>query len=527
MRVNSFAVGVLIAAVAAASGLCRAFGPSRPFARRPTAPVHFSAFPTTAAAPLAAQRVSLSSSSSGNDAAAPQIAVKASDLEADLSDEERTVIGVFRQCGPSVAYVTSVSKSGGSATSTGRRRRGRTPLERRRGRKGTEDGQEGEKERKDDGVLPNGVSLGSGSGFVVSDDGYIVTNYHVVQRAYQLTEGVKQVNKEIDDLVTNTTDYLFGPLSNNSFVESLANRTKTNLRFDEGANNEPRASVYVRINSSTKYRECRLVDVRPEIDLAVLKVVSLTNLTTTDGGEKFEPIPYGSSSSLLVGQRLIAIGNPFGLDQTVTSGVVSALNREMQGVGGNTIRGCIQTDAAINPGNSGGPLLDSKGRLVGVNTAIITTSGSNAGIGFAVPSDKVKSATDEIIAKDRMVTNPQRSAPGWLGADIANPDLSLALVKRIKKEKKGSEGIGLFVSKVAEGSPAQKAGLQALTLTEKGNVVLGDRIVALGGKDISSRNDLEEDMKSRVEGEQVTLTLEDKDGERRVVYITLERKKFE
>jgi S1-C subfamily serine protease len=137
-----------------------------------------------------------------------------------------------------------------------------------------------------------------------------------------------------------------------------------------------------------------LVGAFPDRDLAVLKI----NLPR----ERLHPIPVGTSRDLQVGQKVYAIGNPFGLDQTLTTGIVSALNREIDSVNQRTIRGVIQTDAAINPGNSGGPLLDSAGRLIGVNTAIYSPSGGSAGIGFAIPVDEVNRIVPRLIKEGRI-----------------------------------------------------------------------------------------------------------------------------
>mmetsp|Transcript_67103 Transcript_67103/g.99329 ORF Transcript_67103/g.99329 Transcript_67103/m.99329 type:complete len:510 (-) Transcript_67103:106-1635(-) len=453
--------------------------------------------------PPFAQHTSIYSTSSSDEDVT--IAVKASELNPDLSDEERTVIDVFRKCGPSVAYVTSVMNRPAATSTRGRRGRDDEKSEKRNG-----------KESK-----PSGASLGSGSGFIVESDGYLVTNYHVIQRAYQMNDNVKRYNKQVDELISNSTKVFGG----SKFMSSLTNRTTEKLKLPDTVNGKERASVYARVNSSTKYKECRIVDVRPDLDLAVLKIISATKDAdeefSNEGDETYTPVQYGSSSSLLVGQRLIAIGNPFGLDQTVTSGVVSALNREVTGVAGNIIRNCIQTDAAINPGNSGGPLLNSKGDLVGVNTMIITTSGSNAGIGFAIPGDKVREATKEIISKDRVVTY-QRKAQGWLGAEIARNDLAAIL-----RKKMGQRIIeGVFVSAVKPDSPAKDVDMKPLKLTEEGTVIVGDRIVAVGGKVVNTKEDLEEDMRSRVEGEQVSITVEDADGNRRVLYVKLMPKPY-
>jgi len=226
-----------------------------------------------------------------------------------------------------------------------------------------------------------------------------------------------------------------------------------------------------------------------------------------------------------VGQRVVAIGNPFGLDQSVSAGVISSLNREMQSIGGAKIQNCIQTDAAINPGNSGGPLLNSKGRLIGINTAIITTSGSSAGIGFAVPIDKVRGVIDDMISNDRVANNPGRgAAPGWLGADLASSALSAALIQKYYPDL-DAKGGGVFISKVQEGSPAALAGLTPLTMNSSGTVVVGDRIKAICGREVSSRDDLIQDVKSRVSGEEIALTIVGGTGQARVIYVKLASKR--
>ena len=224
-----------------------------------------------------------------------------------------------------------------------------------------------------------------------------------------------------------------------------------------------------------------------------------------------------------MGQRVVAIGNPFGLDQSVSAGVVSSLNREMQSIGDAKIQNCIQTDASINPGNSGGPLLNSKGQLIGINTAIITTSGSSAGVGFAVPADKVRGAIEDIISNDRIANNPGRAAPGWLGADLASPALAATLIQKYYPDLKGKDA-GVFISNVQDGSPAALAGLTPLTINSNGSIVVGDRIKAIGGREVSSRDDLKEDMKKRIVGEEVALTVVDGAGQGRVIYVKLASK---
>jgi S1-C subfamily serine protease len=206
-----------------------------------------------------------------------------------------------------------------------------------------------------------------------------------------------------------------------------------------------------------------LVGVAQDMDIAVLKISAPK--------EKLIPIPVGDSRNLLVGQKVFAIGNPFGLDQTMTSGIVSALGREIQSVSGRTIQEVIQTDAAINPGNSGGPLLDSAGRLIGVNTAIYSPSGASAGIGFAVPVEIVNRVVPEIISHGRVIR------PG-IGITIAHPNLA------------GRLGIkGVLIINVRKGSSAEKAGLRG-TRQRGAEIIPGDIIVSVDHISIVSYDDL-------------------------------------
>ena len=180
-------------------------------------------------------------------------------------------------------------------------------------------------------------------------------------------------------------------------------------------------------------------------DVAVLKIDEGNNSSDT----VFAAMKFGSSSDLLVGQSLIAIGNPFGLDNTVTTGVVSALNRELKtGDRIVPIRNCIETECAINPGNSGGPLLNLKGEVVGVNTAIVTMPGSNAGIGFAIPANQVQPAVTAIIRKDASTQNDQNKRKAYLGVSILKTS--------------GTANTQNWVRAVLRDSPAAKAGVKGL-----------------------------------------------------------------
>ena len=210
--------------------------------------------------------------------------------------------------------------------------------------------------------------------------------------------------------------------------------------------------------------KARVVGVAPDKDLAVLRIDAPAN--------RLRPIPIGTSKDLQVGQSVYAIGNPFGLDQTLTTGVISALNREIESVTRRPIQGVIQSDAAINPGNSGGPLLDSAGRLIGVNTAIYSPSGASVGIGFAIPVDTVNRIVPELIRSGKIIR------PG-LGIQIADDQIAQRL------------GVtGILVVDVARGSAAAKAGIQPTRRDAEGRLRLGDIITALDGKKVESPTDL-------------------------------------
>jgi S1-C subfamily serine protease len=223
-----------------------------------------------------------------------------------------------------------------------------------------------------------------------------------------------------------------------------------------------------------------IIGVAPDNDLAVLQIEAPAS--------RMFPLVIGRSDSLLVGQKVFAIGNPFGLDNTLTAGIVSALGREIQSVTGRTIKDVIQTDAAINPGNSGGPLLDSAGRLIGVNTAIYSPSGSNAGIGFAVPVNIVNRVVPDIIRYGKVIR------PG-LGVSIANDQIM---------ERLGIEGI--LILNVEPGSSAEAAGLQG-TKRLFGEIILGDIIRKMNGVDVRSFNELRDELDKYKIGQEVSLEI--------------------
>ncbi|HTM18861.1 MAG TPA: trypsin-like peptidase domain-containing protein, partial [Kofleriaceae bacterium] len=221
--------------------------------------------------------------------------------------------------------------------------------------------------------------------------------------------------------------------------------------------------------------------------------------------DKLVPIPVGTSGNLKVGQKVFAIGNPFGLDQTLTTGVISGLGREIQSVTRRPIQDVIQTDAAINPGNSGGPLLDSAGRLIGVNTAIYSQVGQSSGIGFAVPVDTVNLIVPQLISKG------SATRPG-LGVTIG-PDNWLRQHRMA----------GVVVVGVQQGSGAERAGLRSLPSDAMGrfNISEADIIVAMEGKDIGDSSDLFRQLDKHKVGDTVTLTVQN-GGKKRDVSVTLE-----
>lgn len=223
-----------------------------------------------------------------------------------------------------------------------------------------------------------------------------------------------------------------------------------------------------------------LIGAEPDKDLAVLQVSAPARV--------LKPIVVGEAKNLLVGQKVFAIGNPFGLDHTITSGIISALGREITAITGRTIRDVIQTDAAINPGNSGGPLLDSAGRLIGVNTAIYSPSGAYAGIGFAVPVEEINRVIPELIKHGK----------------VMKPGIGVTLVDQRIAARLGVEGI--LIRDVEKGGPADRAGLRP-TKQYRGEVILGDIITAINGADVRSFDDIRTLLENYKIGDEVELRI--------------------
>jgi len=235
------------------------------------------------------------------------------------------------------------------------------------------------------------------------------------------------------------------------------------------------ARIFITFKDNNKQYEAKVIGRAPRKDIAVLKIDAPAEL--------LHPIKPGNSTDLLVGQKTLALGNPFGLDHTLTTGIISALNRKIDGVGGVEIHGIIQTDASINPGNSGGPLLDSRGNLIGMNTAIISNSGSSSGLGFAVPADTIKNIVPQLIEHGKEI----------------RPTLGIIPDQRIRLNR------GLAI-KVVVSKNARDAGLRGITRDNWGRLYIGDIITEINGKDINSYNDLYHCLEQYKIGDEVEVT---------------------
>jgi S1-C subfamily serine protease len=240
------------------------------------------------------------------------------------------------------------------------------------------------------------------------------------------------------------------------FIWDGAGHVITNFHVIQGA-----SEAIVKLSDGRDYRAA-LVGASPSHDIAVLRIGV--------GFKRPPPIPVGTSHDLKVGQKVFAIGNPFGLDWTLTTGIVSALDRSLEGDSG-AIEHLIQTDAAINPGNSGGPLLDSAGRLIGISTAIYSPSGASAGIGFAVPVDTVNRVVPQLIR----------------GGKYIRPALGIDVDEGLNQRLKSVMGVdGIVILRVSPKSAAERAGLKGSKITGNGGIVPGDVITAVNGKAVDT-----------------------------------------
>ena len=277
--------------------------------------------------------------------------------------------------------------------------------------------------------------------------------------------------------------------SGSGFIWNRKGHIVTNFHVIYGAD-----SIQVVLDDQSTH-DARVVGVDPDHDLAVLQITGAT--------DTLRPLDVGSSQDLRVGQRVLAIGNPFGLDHTLTTGVVSALGRSIRSVNDRTIEGVIQTDAAINPGNSGGPLLNSAGQLIGVNTQIISPSGAFAGIGFAVPVDIIKRVVPQLIQYGKVI----------------RPGLGISLIPDSIANRWGVKGV--VIAKVQPGSMAAQAGLQGREEAQEGRIRLGDVIISIDGEAVRTYDDLARILDRHNVGDRISVKVR-RSGKERTLSVKLQ-----
>jgi len=313
-----------------------------------------------------------------------------------------------------------------------------------------------------------------------------LSTIHVFDTASQSVVFITNTAHRRDFWSLNTFEVPQG--SGTGFIWNNKGHIVTNFHVIYGAD-----SIQVVLSDQTSY-DARIVGVDPDHDLAVLRINSPRN--------SLKPMQLGTAHDLRVGQKVLAIGNPFGLDHTLTTGVVSALDRTIKSLTDRTIEGVIQTDAAINPGNSGGPLLDSSGNLIGINTQILSPSGAFAGVGFAVPIDTVSRIVPQLIKFGKVI----------------RAGIGVSLIPDSIAKRWGIEGI--VIARVETGSPAERAGLQSARETPSGRVRLGDIITKVNGKPVQVFDDLGRIMDRYKVGDQVILEVY-RNGKARNVSVTL------
>jgi S1-C subfamily serine protease len=248
-----------------------------------------------------------------------------------------------------------------------------------------------------------------------------------------------------------------------------------------------------------KVFSARLIGSDPDTDLAVIKIEASADQLTV--------IPVGDSDALTVGQKVLAIGNPFGLDRTLTTGVISGLQRPIRARNGRPIEGAIQTDASINPGNSGGPLLNSRGRMIGVNSQILSPSGASNGIGFAIPASIVKRVVPQLIQTGK-VNRPRLGVGTKSIAELNQQGVRLPIEN------------GLLIITVATGSTAEKIGLRPTTQEYDGHIVIGDIITKIDGREIKSVDDLYKGIEGHKIGDVIQLEIW-RDGQKKILEASL------
>ena len=272
--------------------------------------------------------------------------------------------------------------------------------------------------------------------------------------------------------------------SGSGFIWDVSGHIVTNFHVVYGAD-----TIEVILDDQSTY-EASIVGVDPDHDLAVLKISEPT--------KPLQPLNIGKSHNLRVGQKVLAIGNPFGLHHTLTTGVVSALGRSIKSLNNRTIEDVIQTDAAINPGNSGGPLLDSSGKLIGVNTQIYSPSGSSAGIGFAVPVSTVNRVIPQLIKYGKVI----------------RPGIGISVIHDSIANRWGITGI--IINRVAPNGPAHQAGLRGIRKTHRGRIELGDIITKVDGETVTNLDDLLTILDRHAVGDRISLSVKHRHQSRTV-----------
>jgi len=343
------------------------------------------------------------------------------------------------------------------------------------------------------GALAAGVAVGAGGYAAVADGGSattsaVDTSTAVAAASSRLGVGAiyQKVNAGVVEITATSngtsseSPFPFGDqqggggqqAQGSGFVYDSAGHVVTNYHVVQDA-----TSLTVTLADGSTY-DATVVGTDPSSDLAVIKVDAPS--------DKLQPLSLGDSGDVAVGDGVVAIGSPYGLEETVTSGIVSALGRTIESTNGYSIPGTIQTDAAINHGNSGGPLFDLNGRVIGVNSQIESESGGNTGVGFAIPSNTVRSVADQLIA----------------GGQVEHAYLGVSL-------QATTDGSGAQIGSVTDGSPAAKAGLRA-----------GDVVTALDGDAIDTADDLSAAVTAKSAGDEVTVTYT-RDGESHTAQVTL------
>lgn len=254
-------------------------------------------------------------------------------------------------------------------------------------------------------------------------------------------------------------------------------------------------SFLISFHKDTKQYKAKFIGGEPKKDIAVLKLIEIP--------KNLKSLTIGSSQALQVGQKALAIGNPFGLDHTITSGIISALGRKIKGYGGVTIQGMIQNDCSINPGNSGGPLLDSQGKLIGMNTMIYSSSGSSSGVGFAVPVGTIKSIVPQLIKHGKVI----------------RPGLGIGLLEDNVKLYFGIEE-GIVIKFVDPKGPAAKVGLKGMGRDGSGRYIFGDIIIKINNEKVNTYDDIYQVLENYKVGQSVEVTFI-RDGKEKKLKIKL------